>query len=108
MPGGSPAAQGAVPHAYFEPSPQHHPPPPTPTPPHLTSPHPPRRQYAPLYDKYGLGLTTWSPLAFGVLTGKYSGGQVPAGTRFTLDNYKVGVNGWVWGGRRGGGLFLHG
>jgi aryl-alcohol dehydrogenase-like predicted oxidoreductase len=24
--------------------------------------------------KYGYGLTTWSPLAFGVLTGKYSKG----------------------------------
>lgn len=45
-------------------------------------------EYAPLYDKYGIGLTTWSPLASGVLTGKYSGGKVPEGSRFGLDSYK--------------------
>lgn len=27
-------------------------------------------EYAPLYAKHGLGLTTWSPLASGVLTGE--------------------------------------
>lgn len=31
-------------------------------------------EYADLYKKYKLGLTTWSPLAFGILTGKYSAG----------------------------------
>ncbi|GAB4814365.1 hypothetical protein N2152v2_001411 [Parachlorella kessleri] len=45
-------------------------------------------EYAPLYDKYGTGLTTWSPLASGVLTGKYSGGKVPEGSRFGLEGYK--------------------
>jgi voltage-dependent potassium channel beta subunit len=35
------------------------------------------REYAPLYDKLGLGLTTWSPLASGLLTGKYRGGVPP-------------------------------
>jgi voltage-dependent potassium channel beta subunit len=35
------------------------------------------REYAPLYDKVGLGLTTWSPLASGLLTGKYRGGVPP-------------------------------
>jgi len=29
-------------------------------------------EYATLYDGVGLGLTTWSPLASGILTGKYS------------------------------------
>jgi len=43
----------------------------------------------PLYSTYGIGLTTWSPLASGVLTGKYSKGNVPADSRFALDNYKV-------------------
>jgi voltage-dependent potassium channel beta subunit len=38
-------------------------------------------EFAPLYKKYKLGLTTWAPLANGILTGKYSGG-VPEGTRF--------------------------
>ncbi|HET6348831.1 MAG TPA: aldo/keto reductase [Candidatus Krumholzibacteria bacterium] len=38
------------------------------------------REYAPLYDEYGLGLTIWSPLASGLLTGKYDHGMIP-GTR---------------------------
>lgn len=37
-------------------------------------------EFAPLYQELGFGTTTWSPLASGVLTGKYNGG-VPAGTR---------------------------
>lgn len=45
-------------------------------------------EYAPLYSKHGLGLTTWSPLASGILTGKYSGGTVPDGSRMTLERYK--------------------
>ncbi|UNK50829.1 aldo/keto reductase [Lysobacter sp. S4-A87] len=31
-------------------------------------------EYAPLYAEVGLGTTTWSPLASGVLTGKYNAG----------------------------------
>lgn len=38
------------------------------------------REYGPLYDKYGLGITTWSPLYLGILTGKYNAG-IPKGTR---------------------------
>lgn len=38
------------------------------------------REFAPVYDTTGLGLTTWSPLASGVLTGKYLDG-VPTGSR---------------------------
>lgn len=38
---------------------------------------------------HGLGLTTWSPLASGILTGKYSGGDIPQGSRFALEQYKV-------------------
>ncbi|KAG6471720.1 hypothetical protein ZIOFF_069166 [Zingiber officinale] len=45
-------------------------------------------EYLPLYSTYGLGLTTWSPLASGVLTGKYSKGNIPQDSRFALDNYK--------------------
>ncbi len=41
------------------------------------------QEYAPLYEAIGLGLTTWSPLASGLLTGKYRGG-VPAGSRGAL------------------------
>lgn len=42
-------------------------------------------EYARLYDDIGLGLTTWSPLASGLLTGKYQSG-VPAGSRGTLES----------------------
>ena len=40
-------------------------------------------EYARLYADIGLGLTTWSPLASGLLTGKYRGG-VPEGSRGAL------------------------
>ncbi|KAF8073117.1 KAB1 [Scenedesmus sp. PABB004] len=50
----------------------------------------------PLYASHGLGLTTWSPLASGILTGKYSGGEIPTGSRFALAEYKV------WTGAAGG------
>ncbi len=45
--------------------------------------------YAPLYKKVGLGLTTWSPLASGMLTGKYAKDHVPADSRLALEMYKV-------------------
>jgi voltage-dependent potassium channel beta subunit len=38
------------------------------------------KEYARLYEDLGLGLTTWSPLASGLLTGKYREG-VPADSR---------------------------
>jgi voltage-dependent potassium channel beta subunit len=43
-------------------------------------------EYKRLYEDIGLGLTTWSPLASGLLTGKYRGGA-PDGSRATLANY---------------------
>ncbi len=45
------------------------------------------REYARLYDDIGLGLTTWSPLASGLLTGKYLDG-IPDGSRATVDGYE--------------------
>jgi voltage-dependent potassium channel beta subunit len=42
------------------------------------------QEYARLYDDIGLGLTTWSPLASGLLTGKYRSG-VPQGSRGALE-----------------------
>ncbi|MEJ7138846.1 potassium channel beta subunit family protein [Amphibiibacter pelophylacis] len=38
------------------------------------------QEYARLYDDVGLGLTTWSPLASGLLSGKYRAG-IPADSR---------------------------
>ena len=43
-------------------------------------------EYARLYEDIGLGLTTWSPLASGLLSGKYRNG-IPAGSRGALENY---------------------
>jgi voltage-dependent potassium channel beta subunit len=43
------------------------------------------QEYARLYQDIGLGLTTWSPLASGLLTGKYRAG-VPAGSRGTIES----------------------
>ena len=45
------------------------------------------REYARLYRDIGLGTTTWSPLASGLLTGKYNDG-VPAGSRATVKGYE--------------------
>jgi len=42
-------------------------------------------EYSRLYGDIGLGLTTWSPLASGLLTGKYRDG-VPEGSRGALEN----------------------
>jgi voltage-dependent potassium channel beta subunit len=44
------------------------------------------REYARLYEDWGLGLTTWSPLASGLLTGKYLDG-IPAESRGNLPGY---------------------
>ena len=44
-------------------------------------------EYARLYEDIGLGLTVWSPLASGVLTGKYLDG-IPAGSRGALPGYE--------------------
>jgi voltage-dependent potassium channel beta subunit len=43
--------------------------------------------YAPLYDTVGLGTTIWSPLASGLLTGKYNVG-LPADSRAMLPGYE--------------------
>ncbi|MBO8166913.1 MAG: aldo/keto reductase [Kosmotoga sp.] len=38
------------------------------------------KEYLPIYEKYGMGLTTFSPLASGILTGKYNNG-IPENSR---------------------------
>jgi voltage-dependent potassium channel beta subunit len=42
-------------------------------------------EFAPLYKKMNLGLTTWSPLASGLLTGKYKNG-IPENSRAAIMN----------------------
>ncbi|HQY92072.1 MAG: aldo/keto reductase [Caldilinea sp.] len=45
------------------------------------------KEYARLYDDIGLGLTIWSPLASGLLTGKYNDG-IPTDSRASLPGYE--------------------
>lgn len=45
------------------------------------------QEYRRLYEDIGLGLTTWSPLASGLLTGKYIDG-IPQGSRASLAGYE--------------------
>ncbi len=44
-------------------------------------------EYAPLYRGFGMGATIWSPLASGILTGKYVQG-VPGDSRLALPGYE--------------------
>ncbi len=44
------------------------------------------REYRPLYKQFGMGTTIWSPLAGGVLTGKYKDG-IPEGSRMSVPDY---------------------
>jgi voltage-dependent potassium channel beta subunit len=45
-------------------------------------------EYERLYDDLGLGLTTWSPLASGLLSGKYLEGRIPPDSRGALRGYE--------------------
>ena len=63
------------------------------TPPQMEQPqynifhrHRVEKEYAPLYQGVGLGLTIWSPLRSGLLSGKYLNG-IPAGSRASLKGY---------------------
>jgi aryl-alcohol dehydrogenase-like predicted oxidoreductase len=44
-------------------------------------------EYRPIFEKYNMGTTIWSPLASGALTGKYLAG-VPEGSRASLKGYE--------------------
>ena len=52
-------------------------------------------EYAPLYAAFGMGTTTFSPLASGLLTGKYNDG-IPDGSRLAREGYT-----WLQRGLRG-------
>ena len=45
------------------------------------------KEYLDLFANRGLGTTIWSPLASGILTGKYNNG-IPKGTRMNLNGYE--------------------
>mgnify|MGYP001445089988 CR=1 FL=1 len=44
------------------------------------------KEFARLYEGIGLGLTTFSPLYYGILSGKYNDG-IPQGSRASMDDY---------------------
>ena len=44
------------------------------------------KEYKPLFEKYGYGTTIWSPLASGVLSGKYNKG-IPADSRLAREGW---------------------
>lgn len=46
------------------------------------------KDYLPLFEKHGLGTTTWSPLASGILSGKYNHG-IPADSRLAKEAWLV-------------------
>jgi voltage-dependent potassium channel beta subunit len=46
------------------------------------------KDYVSLFEKYGMGTTTWSPLASGVLSGKYNQG-IPADSRLARESWLV-------------------
>jgi aryl-alcohol dehydrogenase-like predicted oxidoreductase len=47
------------------------------------------KDHMPLFDRRNIGTTIWSPLAGGILTGKYNDGNIPEGSRVEL-MYKTG------------------
>jgi voltage-dependent potassium channel beta subunit len=51
-------------------------------------------EYSEIYKNVGLGTTIWSPLASGLLTGKYSNG-IPKGSRFGLEGFEWLKDSWV-------------
>ena len=39
-------------------------------------------EYAPLFDKYGFGITSYSPAAGGALSGRFNCGRIPEGSKY--------------------------
>ncbi len=50
--------------------------------------------YVEIYKNVGLGTTIWSPLASGLLTGKYNDG-IPKGSRFAMEGFDWLKNSWM-------------
>lgn len=52
------------------------------------------KEFLPLYETVGLGTTIWSPLASGLLSGKYNDG-IPKGSRFEIEGLAWLKRDWV-------------
>jgi len=46
-----------------------------------------------VFAEFGYGTTIWSPLAGGLLTGKYNDGNIPEGARYESLNKAAD---WIW------------
>jgi aryl-alcohol dehydrogenase-like predicted oxidoreductase len=51
-------------------------------------------EYMEVYKNVGLGTTIWSPLAAGLLTGKYNNG-IPEGSRFAIEGFDWLKDRWI-------------
>jgi aryl-alcohol dehydrogenase-like predicted oxidoreductase len=49
------------------------------------------KDYVPLFEKYGMGTTIWSPLASGILSGKYDHG-IPPDSRLAREAWLIPAN----------------
>jgi len=56
--------------------------------------HKMEREYFDIFRTVGMGTTIWSPLASGLLTGKYNNG-IPESSRFALEGFDWLVNRWM-------------
>lgn len=45
-------------------------------------------EYVPVFQRYNLGTTVWSPMASGFLSGKYNDGVKPEDSRLNMDQYQ--------------------
>ena len=43
-------------------------------------------EFADIFNRYGYGSTVFSPLCYGILSGKYNNGNIPDGSRFDSDD----------------------
>lgn len=50
------------------------------------------KEVIPMVEKHGLGIANYCPLAQGILTGKYSGGRIPEGSRGSNDALNAFMN----------------
>ncbi|KAJ8655457.1 hypothetical protein O0I10_008951 [Lichtheimia ornata] len=47
------------------------------------------KEYLPMYQKFGMGTCVWSPLASGLLTGKYNDGVIPPYSRLAIQDHPL-------------------